>query len=71
MEPPQSGGSASSLDLSTDSESEEIFLTKDDQDDVQSDDDSLGLELSAIDRIAPSGRKTGQRINNENSDDDF
>lgn len=69
MEPPNASiGSASSLDLSTDSESEEIFLGKDDA--GQSDDDSLGLELSAMERPAPSGRKTSQRIT-ENSDDDF
>lgn len=64
--------SASSLDLSSDSESDEIFLGKDEQDGAgQSDEDSLGLELSAMEqRTAPSGRKTSQRIT-DNSDDDF
>lgn len=69
MQPPGSA-SGSSLDLSTDSDSDEIFLDKEEPEMGQSDEDSLGLELSDVDKSAPSGRKTSRKIQ-DNSDDDF
>lgn len=67
MQPPLFG-SQSSLDLSTDSESDDLFIDKDEPELMHSDDESLALELS-VDRRAPSGRKT--KIPENNSDDDF
>ncbi|KAJ8942738.1 hypothetical protein NQ318_007905 [Aromia moschata] len=69
MQPPLSG-SQSSLDLSTDSESDDLFIDKDEPELMHSDDDSLALELS-VDRRAPSGRKTSNKVQEMNSDDDF
>lgn len=61
----------SSLDLSTDSDSDDLFLDKDEPELAHSDDDeSLGLELSGMERHGPSGRKTGNRMQS-NSDEDF
>ncbi|KAJ8984678.1 hypothetical protein NQ317_015769 [Molorchus minor] len=63
-------GSQSSLDLSTDSESDDLFLDKDEPELMHSDEESLALELS-VDREAPSGRKTSNKVVEVNSDDDF
>lgn len=62
--------SGSSLDLSTDSETDDMFLDRDEPELQHSDDDSLGLELSTMERRAPSGRKTSSKVQ-DNSDDDF
>ncbi|KAK9883785.1 hypothetical protein WA026_001980 [Henosepilachna vigintioctopunctata] len=71
MQPPRSG-SASSLELSSDSESDELFLDKDEPELINSDDDSLQLEVSSRDRRAPSGRMTSSKPPLQtNSDDDF
>ncbi|CAH2006346.1 unnamed protein product [Acanthoscelides obtectus] len=60
----------SSLDLSTDTDSDDLLLDKDEPElTMHSDEESLGLELS-MDRMAPSGRKTSNNLQ-ENSDDDF
>ncbi|KAJ8915172.1 hypothetical protein NQ315_000425 [Exocentrus adspersus] len=69
MQPPLSG-SQSSLDLSTDSESDDLFIDKDEPELMHSDEESLALELS-VDRRAPSGRKTSNKVQENNSDDDF
>ncbi|XP_018575207.1 clusterin-associated protein 1 homolog [Anoplophora glabripennis] len=69
MQPPLSG-SQSSLDLSTDSESDDLFIDKDEPELMHSDEESLALELS-VDRRAPSGRKTSSKVQENNSDDDF
>ncbi|XP_074027492.1 clusterin associated protein 1 isoform X2 [Leptinotarsa decemlineata] len=68
MQPPLLG-SQSSLDLSTDSESDDSFLDKDEPELMQSD-ESLALELS-VDRRAASGRKASSKVQENNSDDDF
>nr|CAH7733132.1 unnamed protein product [Callosobruchus chinensis] len=61
----------SSLDLSTDTDSDDLLLDKDEPElTLHSDDESLGLELS-MDRVAPSGRKTSNNLQENNSDDDF
>lgn len=72
MQPPVSG-SQSSLDLSTDSESDDLFIDKDEPELIYSDEESLGLDLSTVDRRAPptaAGRKTSSKVQS-NSDDDF
>lgn len=69
MQPPLSG-SQSSLDLSTDSESDDLFIDKDEPELMHSDEESLALELS-VDRRAASGRKTSNKVQDNNSDDDF
>lgn len=69
MQPPLSG-SQSSLDLSTDSETDDLFIDKDEPELMHSDEESLALELS-VDRRAPSGRKTSSKVQENNSDDDF
>ncbi|GJQ72252.1 hypothetical protein Trydic_g3343 [Trypoxylus dichotomus] len=63
--------SGSSLDLSTDSETDDVFLDRDEPELQHSDDDSLGLEISTMDRRAPSGTKTSSKLQDNNSDDDF
>lgn len=70
MQPPISG-SQSSLDLSTDSETDDLFVDKEEPELMQSEDESLALELSGMDRVAPSGRKTSSKMPEPNSDDDF
>ncbi|CAH0564610.1 unnamed protein product [Brassicogethes aeneus] len=70
MHPPMSG-SHSSLDLSTDSESDDLFLDKDEPELMHSDEESLAIELSGMDRKAPTGRKTSSKQLQDNSDDDF
>ena len=62
--------SGSSLDISSDSESDDIFADKEESELQHSDDDSLGLELSSFDKRAPSGRITSSKVQS-NSDDDF
>lgn len=69
LQPPLSG-SQSSLDLSTDSETD-LFVDKEEPELMHSEDESLALELSALDRRAPSGRKTSSKMPEPNSDDDF
>nr|AEE61526.1 unknown [Dendroctonus ponderosae] len=69
MQPPMAD-SQSSLDLSSDSETD-LFINKEEPELMHSEDESLALELSAIDRRAPSGRKTGSKMPEPNSDDDF
>ncbi|CAG9773653.1 unnamed protein product [Ceutorhynchus assimilis] len=70
MQPPLSG-SQSSLDLSSDSETD-LFVDKEEPELMHSDDESLALELSGMDRVvAPSGRKTSTKVPEPNSDDDF
>lgn len=62
---------ASSIGSSLSSDSEDdLFLDKDEPELFHSDDDSLGLDLSLIEKTAPSGRKTVNKIQ-DNSDDDF
>lgn len=71
MQPPRSR-SASSLDLSTDSESEELFLDKDEPELMNSEDESLAFEVSAMEKKAPSRIMTGNKAPLQtNSDDDF
>lgn len=71
MHPPLNG-SHSSLDLSTDSESDELFLDKDEPELMHSDEESLALELSGIERKgATSTRKTSSKQVQGDSDDDF
>ncbi|KAL1495006.1 hypothetical protein ABEB36_010497 [Hypothenemus hampei] len=71
MQPPLSG-SPSSLDLSSDSETDDLFIDKDEPELMHSEDESLALELSGLDRGAPSGRKTANnKLSEQNSDDDF
>ncbi|KAJ8944650.1 hypothetical protein NQ314_009412 [Rhamnusium bicolor] len=70
MQPPLSGGSQSSLDLSTDSDEDDLFIDKDEPELMHSDEESLALELS-VDRRAPTGRKTSSKVQENNSDDDF
>ncbi|KAG5879376.1 hypothetical protein JTB14_032082 [Gonioctena quinquepunctata] len=65
MQPPL--GSQSSLDLSTDSESDDSFLDRDEPE-LMDPDESLALDLS-VDRTAPSGRKASSKL--QDSDDDF
>ncbi|XP_028138787.1 clusterin-associated protein 1 [Diabrotica virgifera virgifera] len=68
MQPPLIG-SQSSLDFSSDSESDDIFLDKDEPELMQSD-ESLALELApAAERRAPSGRLASSKP--QDSDDDF
>ncbi|XP_050311116.1 clusterin-associated protein 1 [Anthonomus grandis grandis] len=74
MQPPPMSGSQSSLDLSSESETDDLFLDKEEPELMHSDDESLALELSNVDRAAPSGRKTGTSKvmpPEPNSDDDF
>lgn len=59
-------GSQSSLDLSSDSD--DLFLDKDEPELMHSD-ESLALELSTVDRRAPSGRLQSSKL--QDSDDDF
>lgn len=64
-------GSHSSLDLSSDSGSDdELFLDKDEPELMNSDDDSLGLDLS-VDKRAPTRVKTANKKQEHDSDDDF
>ncbi|KAH1025179.1 hypothetical protein HUJ05_009956 [Dendroctonus ponderosae] len=65
MQPPMAD-SQSSLDLSSDSETD-LFINKEEPELMHSEDESLALELSAIDRRAPSGRKTGSKMPEPNS----
>lgn len=69
MQPPMAD-SQSSLDLSSDSETD-LLINKEEPELMHSEDESLALELSAMDRRAPSGRKTGNKMPDPNSDDDF
>lgn len=68
----QEENSESSLDLSTDSDSDDVFLDKDEAELMHSDDDTLGLEMemAGFDRRAPSGRKTVAKVQSH-SDEDF
>lgn len=68
----QEEDSESSLDLSTDSESDDVFLDKEEPELIHSDDDSLGLEMEMtnVEKVAPSGRKTVAKMQSH-SDDDF
>ncbi|XP_065157321.1 clusterin-associated protein 1 isoform X1 [Atheta coriaria] len=74
---PGMSNSNSSFDISSDdTDDDELFLDKHEPEleDVQSDEDSLGLEFSAmeINKRAPSGRMTSSKITMpDNSDDDF
>ncbi|XP_060521836.1 clusterin-associated protein 1 homolog isoform X3 [Cylas formicarius] len=70
MRPPISG-SQSSLDLSSDTETDDLFVDKEEPELMHSDEESLALELSGIDRRAPTVRKTSSRMQEQNSDDDF
>ncbi|XP_030762983.1 clusterin-associated protein 1 homolog isoform X2 [Sitophilus oryzae] len=70
MQPPLSG-SQSSLDLSSDPETDDLFLDKEEPELMHSEDESLALELSGMDRIVASGRKTNNKVQELNSDDDF
>lgn len=64
-------GSQSSLDLSSDSGSGELFLDKDEPELMNSDEESLALELS-LDKRAPTRVKTANNnIQEPDSDDDF
>lgn len=67
---PTASLSGSSLGLSSDSETDDMFLDRDEPELQHSEDDSLGMELSAMERRAPSGRKTSSKVQ-DNSDDDF
>lgn len=53
-------GSESSLDLSTDSDSDDVFLDKDEPELIQSDDDSLDFEMGMgnLERAPTTGRRT-------------
>ncbi|CAG9863355.1 unnamed protein product [Phyllotreta striolata] len=65
LQPPMFG-SQSSLDLSSDSD--DLFLDKDEPELMHSD-ESMTLELSSVDRRAPSGRLQSSKV--QDSDDDF
>ncbi|XP_066137561.1 clusterin-associated protein 1 isoform X2 [Euwallacea fornicatus] len=69
MQPPLSG-SQSSLDLSTDSETD-LFIDREEPELMHSEDESLALELSGLDRTPASSRKTSNKVPEPNSDDDF
>lgn len=63
--------SGSDGDMSTDTDTDDLLLDGDEPElPLQSDDDSLGLELSAVERNVPGGRKTSSKVQS-NSDDDF
>ncbi|RZB41630.1 clusterin-associated protein 1 [Asbolus verrucosus] len=68
MQPPMSATPS----LSSDSETDELFIDKDESELIQSDDESLGLELSGMDmnKRAQSSKPNNNKINS-NSDDDF
>lgn len=68
----EEGNSESSLDLSTDSDSDDVFLDKDEPELIQSDDDTLGfeMEMANAERAATAGRKTAVKMQSH-SDDDF
>ncbi|XP_044759301.1 clusterin-associated protein 1 homolog isoform X2 [Coccinella septempunctata] len=71
MQPPRSR-SASSLDLSSDSESDDLFLDKDEPELMNSEDESLAFEISAKEKKAPSRILTASKAALQtNSDDDF
>lgn len=65
-------GSESSLDLSTDSDSDDVFLDKDEPELIQSDDDTFGFEMDMgnVERAATAGRRTVAKMQSH-SDDDF
>ncbi|XP_057659923.1 clusterin-associated protein 1 isoform X1 [Diorhabda carinulata] len=62
-QPPPLIDNRSSIDFSSDTESDDLFIDRDEPELMQSD-DSLGMEIASGDRRAPSGRLVG-------SDDDF
>ncbi|EFA05121.1 Clusterin-associated protein 1-like Protein [Tribolium castaneum] len=68
MQPPMSATPS----LSSDSEDDELFIDKDESELIQSDDESLGLELSGMEltKRVQSGKPAGNKLN-DNSDDDF
>lgn len=68
IQPPPLLGSQSSLDFSSDTESDDLFIDRDEPELMQSD-DSLDLELASGDRRAPSGRLASSKP--PDSDDDF
>jgi hypothetical protein len=58
--------------LSSDSETDELFIDKDESELIQSDDESLGLELSGMEMVKRAqSSKPGANKMNSNSDDDF
>ncbi|KAF5271216.1 hypothetical protein FQA39_LY08223 [Lamprigera yunnana] len=63
--------SASSDGASSDTDTDDLLLDGDEPELPQSDDDSLGLELSNMDKTIPTGRKTSNSKMQNNSDDDF
>lgn len=68
----QDEGSRSSLDLSSDSDSDDVFLDKDEPELIHSDDDSLALEMEVanLERATTAGRRTAAKVQ-IHSDDDF
>lgn len=71
MQPPRSK-SASSLDLSSDTESDDLFIDKDEPELMNSEEESLAFEISAMEKKAPSRIMTGIKPPAQtNSDDDF
>lgn len=73
LQPPLFGGSQSSLDLSSDSGSDELFLDKDEPELINSDEESLALDISMdkIDQRTPTRVKTANKMQDHDSDDDF
>ncbi|CAH1376549.1 hypothetical protein MTP99_017951 [Tenebrio molitor] len=68
MQPPMSATPS----LSSDSETDELFIDKDESELIQSDDESLGLELSGMEMVKRAqSSKPGANKMNSNSDDDF
>ncbi|KAB0793637.1 hypothetical protein PPYR_13257 [Photinus pyralis] len=63
-------GSASSAEESSDTDTDDLLLDGDEPELPQSDDDSLGLELSSIEKTIPQGRSSTSKTQ-VNSDDDF
>ncbi|KAF5294390.1 hypothetical protein FQR65_LT10755 [Abscondita terminalis] len=63
--------SGSSEDVSSDTDTDDLLLDGDEPELAHSDDDSLGLELSGMEKAIPTGRKTSSSKMQNNSDDDF
>ncbi|KAJ3642830.1 hypothetical protein Zmor_025582 [Zophobas morio] len=66
MQPPLSATPS----LSSDSETDELFIDKDESELIHSDDESLGLELSGMDVVKRAQSSKPSKMNS-NSDDDF
>ncbi|KAK4874946.1 hypothetical protein RN001_014306 [Aquatica leii] len=63
--------SGSSEDVSSETDTDDLLLDGDEPELAHSDDDSLGLELSSVEKVIPAGRKTSTSKMQNNSDDDF